>query len=90
MNSFEKWPKDGYGFIYKYTSPSGKSYIGQTVRSLKERAKCDGVGYNCCPIFGPFIDTSSEGYNFMSSLFPEIYKVLLRGAKTGFTTFKSK
>jgi group I intron endonuclease len=27
------------GFIYKLTSPSGRSYIGQTVRSIEERFK---------------------------------------------------
>lgn len=51
MNNFEKRPKDGYGFIYKYTSPSGKSYIGQTIRSLKERANGNGIGYLNCSIF---------------------------------------
>ena len=30
MNCFDKKPNKGFGFIYKYTSPSGKSYIGQT------------------------------------------------------------
>lgn len=52
MNSFELKPKKGYGFIYKYTSPSGKSYIGQTIQSLKERAKTsNGAGYSNCIIF---------------------------------------
>lgn len=27
------------GFIYRLTSPSGKSYIGQTIRSIEERFK---------------------------------------------------
>ena len=40
-----KRPKKGYGYIYKYTSPSGKSYIGQTIRSLKERAGHGGKRY---------------------------------------------
>lgn len=40
-----KRPKKGYGYIYKYTSPSGKSYIGQTIRSLEERAGHDGKNY---------------------------------------------
>ena len=52
MNSFDTKPKDGYGFIYKYTSPSQKSYIGQTLKSLKERAKTStGVGYSKSPLF---------------------------------------
>lgn len=33
----EKGGKDVYGIIYKATSPSGKVYIGQTVRSLLRR-----------------------------------------------------
>ncbi len=45
MNNFNSFPKKNNGFIYKYTSPSGKSYIGQTIRSLKERAKKNGKGY---------------------------------------------
>lgn len=40
-----KRPKKGYGYIYKYTSPSGKSYIGQTTRSLAERAGHNGKNY---------------------------------------------
>lgn len=46
-------PKEGYGFIYKYTSPSNKSYIGQTVGTLKERAKnlISGNGYKKCSLF---------------------------------------
>lgn len=52
MNNFDTQPKKGYGFIYKYTSPSGKSYIGQTIYSLKERAKTtNGTGYSNCTIF---------------------------------------
>ena len=39
------------GIIYKYTSPSNKSYIGQTIRSLSERAQKNGNGYVGCPIF---------------------------------------
>ena len=46
-----KYPKDGYGFIYCYTSPSNKKYIGQTIKSLKERAKNNGNGYLNCTIF---------------------------------------
>lgn len=46
-----KYPKKGYGFIYKYTSPSGKSYIGQTIYSLAERAGHNGKKYMGCPLF---------------------------------------
>lgn len=44
MNCFDNKPKKGYGFIYCYTSPSGKKYVGQTCRSLKERYE-NGRGY---------------------------------------------
>lgn len=44
-------PKKGHGFIYKYTSPSGKSYIGQTVQSLSERAGHNGKNYLSCKYF---------------------------------------
>lgn len=44
-------PKKGYGYIYKYTSPSGKSYIGQTVQSLAQRAGHSGKNYRDCPLF---------------------------------------
>ncbi len=51
MNCFEIKPKKGYGFIYSYTSPSNKKYIGQTSRSLKERAGKDGSNYCNSTIF---------------------------------------
>lgn len=44
-------PKRGFGFIYKYTSPSGKSYVGQTIQTLSERAKYSGKGYRKCSVF---------------------------------------
>lgn len=44
-------PKNGYGFVYCYTSPSGKKYIGQTKTTLKERAKLKAKGYASCPYF---------------------------------------
>lgn len=49
-------PKKGYGYIYKYTSPSGKSYIGQTTKSLEERAGKKGQGYKKCPLFHKAIE----------------------------------
>lgn len=39
------------GIIYKYTSPSGKSYIGQTIKTIEKRAKYTGEGYKGCPVF---------------------------------------
>lgn len=44
-------PHNGYGFIYCYTSPSGKKYIGKTKTSLKERAKNNAKGYKGCSAF---------------------------------------
>lgn len=44
-------PKKGHGYIYKYTSPSGKSYIGQTVQSLSNRAGHNGKNYIGCKYF---------------------------------------
>ena len=39
------------GIIYKYTSPSGKSYIGQTIKTIEQRAKYTGEGYQRCSVF---------------------------------------
>ena len=39
------------GIIYKYTSPSGKSYVGQTTKSLTARAGKNGEGYIKCSAF---------------------------------------
>lgn len=47
---FTQLPKRNHGFIYMYTSPSGKKYIGQTVQSLKQRAR-NGKGYKNCGLF---------------------------------------
>ena len=46
-------PRNGYGFVYKYTSPSGKIYIGKTKTTLKERAKNNAKGYKGCPYCSP-------------------------------------
>ena len=41
-----------YGFIYLTTDLKyNKKYIGQTIKSLKERAKNNGNGYLNCTIF---------------------------------------
>ena len=44
-------PKFGYGFIYCYTSPSGKKYIGKTTTTLKERAGHNAIRYKGCTAF---------------------------------------
>ena len=45
MNYLKQFPRLNYGYIYKYTSPIGKSYVGQTVRSLYSRAGLNGRNY---------------------------------------------
>lgn len=44
-------PKYGFGFVYCYTSPSGKKYIGKTKTTLKTRAKDNCKGYKGCTAF---------------------------------------
>ena len=39
------------GIIYRYISPSGKSYVGKTIYTQKERAGKDGSRYVECPAF---------------------------------------
>ena len=64
-------PKRGNGFIYKYTSPSGKSYVGQTVQSLRDRAKSNGKGYKKCSLFYKAI--SKYGFeNFTVQILDEV------------------
>lgn len=46
-----RFPSKGRGFIYKYTSPNGKSYIGQTTTSLITRSGKRGKNYFGCPVF---------------------------------------
>lgn len=49
--TLNKKPRYGYGFIYCYTSPSGKKYIGQTRTTLKHRAGINGKNYQGCSAF---------------------------------------
>jgi len=39
------------GYIYKHTSPSGKSYIGQTYQKTAIRWRTEGKGYIVCSLF---------------------------------------
>lgn len=73
-------PKEGYGFIYKYTSPSGKSYIGQTSSTLKRRAGniYTGEGYKKCPIFW----TAIQKYGWLSFKVEILEEVLLNELDT--------
>lgn len=38
MDDLDKIPKEGYGFIYRYTFENGMCYIGQTKNSVQSRA----------------------------------------------------
>ena len=66
-------PKQGYGFIYRYMSPSNKNYIGQTVGTLKKRAIniISGNGYKKCSLFWKAI--SKYGFlNFKAEILEEV------------------
>lgn len=70
---FYRKPKQGYGYIYKYTSPDGKSYIGQTSTSLKQRARnlLTGIGYKKCSLFWKAIQ--KYGWqSFQASILEEV------------------
>jgi len=68
-----KKPKQGFGFIYKYTSPNGKSYIGQTVNSLKNRADKNGRLYKGSPNF--YFAIQKHGFdNFKVEILEECKK----------------
>jgi group I intron endonuclease len=44
------------GIIYKITSPSGKVYVGQTVRSFEKRMREHKQGSSCCTFLKSAID----------------------------------
>lgn len=83
-------PKKGRGVIYKYTSPSGKSYIGQTTQSLGSRAGHHGKNYLGCKYFWSAIqkygwqnftvevlgEFPTEQLNFQERKFIELYHTL--------------
>lgn len=61
------------GFIYKYTSPNGKSYIGQTIRTPKERANDSyGHGYKGCTAFYNAIVYYGGLQNFQMQVLEEV------------------
>lgn len=76
MNYLDVLPKIGCGYIYCYTSPSGKKYIGQTVGSLRMRSKNNGDGYKNCSVFYSAIQ--KYGWNqFSVEILEEVSKELL-------------
>lgn len=79
MNYLNYSPRQGFGLIYKYTSPSGKNYIGETTYSLKERAGKDGKRYRNCSVFYAAIEKYGFS-NFSVEILEEVLKdeLLLR------------
>lgn len=51
MVDIYRYPAKGKGFIYRYISPNGKSYVGQTSTSLFQRSGKRGKQYRGCKIF---------------------------------------
>lgn len=51
MVDIYRFPSKGKGFIYRYISPNGKSYIGQTTTSLVKRSGKRGKMYFGCKVF---------------------------------------
>ena len=78
-------PHNGYGFVYKYTSPSGKIYIGKTKTTLKERAKNNAKGYKGCPYFYRAIE--KYGWeNFEVEILEEVPLEILNEAELDYIT----
>ena len=76
-------PKAGHGFIYCYTSPSNKRYIGQTRTTLKERAKKNAKGYKNCKAFYSAIQ--KYGWeNFRAEILAEVPNDLLNDVELEF------
>lgn len=74
-------PKHGFGFVYCYTSPSGKKYIGKTKTTLKTRAEANQRGYKGCTAFYNAIQ--KYGYeNFEVEILEEVPLEILTEAET--------
>lgn len=60
-------------YIYKYTAPNGKSYIGQTQTTLKKRRKNEyGIGYQGSPSFWNAIQYFGGLNNFKCEILEEV------------------
>lgn len=74
-------PKHGFGFIYCYTSPSGKKYIGKTKTTLKTRASHNQRGYKGCTAFYNAI--KKYGWeNFQVEILEEVPLEILQEVET--------
>lgn len=51
MIDIYRFPNKGCGYIYRYISPNGRSYIGQTTTSLYKRSGKRGKSYRGCKVF---------------------------------------
>lgn len=61
------------GYIYKYTAPNGKSYIGQTQTTLEKRKKDSyGSGYKGSPSFWHAIQYFKGLQNFKCEILEEV------------------
>lgn len=66
------------GYIYEYTSPNGKSYIGQTRTTLLKRRKNEyGDGYKGSPCFWNAIRYFNGLNNFQCQILEEVDNSLL-------------
>ena len=66
------------GYIYKYTSPNNKSYIGQTRTSIEKRRKDEyGIGYIGSPCFWNAIQYFNGLNNFTLTILEEVPNDLL-------------
>lgn len=80
-------PKNGYGFIYCYTSPSGKRYIGQTKTTLKERAgSINYRSYKGCTAFYNAIQKYGIE-NFKVEILCEVPEELLTETETQYILY---
>lgn len=68
-------PKEGYGFIYRYTFRNGKSYIGQTVKTPYQRLITHNVKGN------PVDDIIRSGARFTVEILSEVKEEYLNGAE---------
>ena len=57
------------GIIYRIIFPSGKSYIGQTINSLKDRLRYHKSSKNCVAVHGAFV---KYGNNYKTEILVEI------------------
>lgn len=60
------------GVIYKYTSPSGKVYIGQTLNEYMRRAMWKNIAH---PYAGPYINNARKKYGYNNFQYEVLIKL---------------